>query len=91
MPREGGAIRDKRRAEGRDNQEPPAGLGGIETDLNGLGTERVVFLYAECDVSQGFQQAEFQLDKGFVGRLCRRSEQRELLGLLLRMHAEAGR
>ena len=61
VPREGGAIRDKRRAEGRDNQEPPAGLGGIETDLNGLGTERVVFLYAECDVSQGFQQAVGQV------------------------------
>ena len=55
------AIRDKRRAEGRDNQEPPAGLGGIETDLNGLGTERVVFLYAECDVSQGFEQAVGQV------------------------------
>ncbi|NLE20154.1 MAG: acetyl-CoA carboxylase carboxyl transferase subunit beta [Clostridiales bacterium] len=59
--------------------------------LIGFAGPRVIEQTTRQKLPEGFQQSEFQLDKGFVGRLCRRSEQRELLGLLLRMHGEAGK
>ena len=54
--------------------------------LIGFAGPRVIEQTTRQKLPDGFQRAEFQLGKGFVGKLCKRSEQRSLLGLLLRMH-----
>ncbi len=55
--------------------------------LIGFAGPRVIEQTTRQKLPQGFQRAEFQLDKGFVGRLCKRPEQRELIGMLLKMHS----
>ena len=54
--------------------------------LIGFAGPRVIEQTTRQKLPEGFQRAEFQLEKGFVGKLCKRPEQRSLLGLLLRMH-----
>ena len=55
--------------------------------LVGFAGPRVIEQTTRQKLPEGFQRAEFQMEKGFVGKIVRRREQRELLGLLLRMHA----
>jgi acetyl-CoA carboxylase carboxyl transferase beta subunit len=54
--------------------------------LIGFAGPRVIEMTTRQKLPEGFQRAEFQLDKGFVGKLCKRPEQRGLLCLLLKMH-----
>lgn len=54
--------------------------------LIGFAGPRVIEQTTRQKLPQGFQRAEFQLEKGFVSRLCPRKEQRELVSLLLKMH-----
>ena len=54
--------------------------------LIGFAGPRVIEQTTRQKLPDGFQKAEFQLDKGFVGKLVKRPEQRELLGKLLSMH-----
>ncbi|MHC1787377.1 MAG: acetyl-CoA carboxylase carboxyltransferase subunit beta [Christensenellales bacterium] len=54
--------------------------------LIGFAGPRVIEQTTRQKLPEGFQKAEFQLEKGFLGRLCPRPQQRDLLGLLLRMH-----
>lgn len=54
--------------------------------LIGFAGPRVIEQTTRQKLPEGFQRAEFQLDKGFVNKLTKRQDQRELLGLLLRMH-----
>ncbi len=58
--------------------------------LVGFAGPRVIEQTTRQKLPEGFQRAEFQLEQGFVGKIVRRQEQRELLGLLLRMHEGAG-
>ncbi|NLG58084.1 MAG: acetyl-CoA carboxylase carboxyl transferase subunit beta, partial [Clostridiales bacterium] len=58
--------------------------------LIGFAGPRVIEQTTRQKLPEGFQRAEFQLEQGFVGKIVRRQEQRELLGLLLRMHEGAG-
>ncbi len=54
--------------------------------LIGFAGPRVIEQTTRQKLPEGFQRAEFQMNKGFVGKLCRRPEQRQLLGMLLKMH-----
>ena len=54
--------------------------------LIGFAGPRVIEQTTRQKLPEGFQRAEFQLEKGFVGKLCKRPEQRSLLSLLLKMH-----
>ena len=54
--------------------------------LIGFAGPRVIEQTTRQKLPEGFQRAEFQLDKGFVGKLCRRPEQKKLLHDLLAMH-----
>ncbi|MDD4080780.1 MAG: acetyl-CoA carboxylase carboxyltransferase subunit beta [Eubacteriales bacterium] len=54
--------------------------------LIGFAGPRVIEQTTRQKLPEGFQRAEFQLDKGFVGKIVKREDQRDLLGLLLRMH-----
>jgi len=54
--------------------------------LIGFAGPRVIEQTTRQKLPEGFQRAEFQLEKGFVGKLCKRPGQRGLLGLLLKMH-----
>ena len=54
--------------------------------LIGFAGPRVIEQTTRQKLPEGFQRAEFQLDKGFVGKIVKRPEQRALLGLLLKMH-----
>lgn len=55
--------------------------------LVGFAGPRVIEQTTRQKLPEGFQRSEFQLEHGFVGRLCPRPRQRELLSLLLRLHA----
>ncbi|NLW20964.1 MAG: acetyl-CoA carboxylase carboxyl transferase subunit beta [Clostridiales bacterium] len=54
--------------------------------LIGFAGPRVIEQTTRQKLPEGFQRAEFQLEKGFVGKLCRRPEQKALLASLLAMH-----
>lgn len=54
--------------------------------LVGFAGPRVIEQTTRQKLPEGFQRAEFQMEKGFVGKIVKRQEQRDLLGLLLRMH-----
>lgn len=56
--------------------------------LIGFAGPRVIEQTTRQKLPPGFQRAEFQLEKGFVGKLCRRSEQKEMLKKLLFMHSK---
>ena len=55
--------------------------------LIGFAGPRVIEQTTRQKLPEGFQRSEFQLEKGFVSRLCRRTEQKELLSTLLKMHS----
>lgn len=54
--------------------------------LIGFAGPRVIEQTTKQKLPEGFQKAEFQMDKGFVGRLCKRPEQKEMLSQLLKLH-----
>ena len=54
--------------------------------LIGFAGPRVIEQTTRQKLPEGFQRAEFQLEQGFVSKICKRPEQRALLGLLLKMH-----
>lgn len=58
--------------------------------LIGFAGPRVIEQTTRQKLPEGFQRAEFQLEKGFVGQLVKREKQRELLAHLLRLHEGAG-
>lgn len=55
--------------------------------LIGFAGPRVIEQTMRQKLPQGFQRAEFLLEKGFVDRIADRREQRELLKSLLMLHA----
>ncbi|HSK69585.1 MAG TPA: acetyl-CoA carboxylase carboxyltransferase subunit beta [Candidatus Limnocylindria bacterium] len=56
--------------------------------LVGFAGPRVIEQTTRQKLPAGFQRAEFLLQKGFVGRIVPRGEQRPLLSLLVKMHSE---
>lgn len=54
--------------------------------LIGFAGPRVIEQTTRQKLPAGFQRAEFQMEKGFVGKLCKRPEQKDLLYKLLKMH-----
>lgn len=54
--------------------------------LIGFAGPRVIEQTTKQKLPEGFQKAEFQIEKGFVDRLCKRQEQRETLSRLLKLH-----
>ncbi len=56
----------------------------------GFAGPRVIEQTIRRRLPQGFQTAEFLLEHGFVDRIVPRSEQRETIGKLLRMHRKGG-
>lgn len=54
--------------------------------LIGFAGPRVIEQTTRQKLPEGFQRAEFQLQKGFVDRIAPRNEQKELLSQLLAMH-----
>lgn len=54
--------------------------------LIGFAGPRVIEQTTKQKLPEGFQKAEFQKEKGFVGKLCKRQEQRDLLHQLLLLH-----
>ena len=54
--------------------------------LIGFAGPRVIEQTIRKKLPSGFQRAEFQLEHGFVDAITSRSEQKELLGKLLKMH-----
>lgn len=59
--------------------------------LIGFAGPRVIEGTIKQTLPEGFQRAEFQLEKGFVDLVVPRSEQRELFARLLRMHPVIGK
>ncbi len=49
---------------------------------------RVIEQTIRQKLPQGFQRAEFLLEKGFINLICKRAELKELLDKLLKMHAK---
>lgn len=58
--------------------------------LIGFAGPRVIEGTIKQSLPEGFQRAEFQLEKGFVDVICPRGEQRALLVRLLKMHGFTG-
>lgn len=58
--------------------------------LIGFAGPRVIEQTIRQKLPQGFQRAEFQLEKGFVDILCERRELRALLSKLISLHGEVG-
>lgn len=56
--------------------------------LIGFAGPRVIEQTTRQKLPEGFQRAEFQLEKGFVDLLCPRNRQRDTLSHLLRLHQE---
>ena len=56
--------------------------------LVGFAGPRVIEQTMRQKLPEGFQRAEFQLEKGFVDSICDRRSQRSILHQLLRMHAK---
>ena len=54
--------------------------------LIGFAGPRVIEQTTRQKLPEGFQKAEFQLEKGFVSKLCKRPEQKKMLSELLKMH-----
>lgn len=54
--------------------------------LIGFAGPRVIEQTTRQKLPPGFQRAEFQMEKGFVSKLCKRPEQKDLLHKLLKMH-----
>jgi len=54
--------------------------------LIGFAGQRVIKETIKQDLPEGFQTAEFQLEKGFVDLICDRKDLRNVLGKILLMH-----
>ncbi|MDI9519641.1 MAG: acetyl-CoA carboxylase carboxyltransferase subunit beta [Bacillota bacterium] len=54
--------------------------------LIGFAGPRVIEQTTRQKLPEGFQKAEFQMEKGFVNKLCKRQEQKEILSRLLKLH-----
>lgn len=54
--------------------------------LIGFAGQRVIEQTTRKSLPQGFQRAEFVLEHGFADIICKRTEQRRLIGSLLKMH-----
>ena len=54
--------------------------------LIGFAGPRVIEQTIRKRLPEGFQRAEFLLEKGFIDAIVPRQEQRQVLGELLRMH-----
>lgn len=54
--------------------------------LIGFAGQRVIKETIKQDLPEGFQTAEFQLEKGFVDLICDRKDLRNVLGKILSMH-----
>ena len=59
--------------------------------LIGFAGPRVIEQTLRQSLPKGFQRAEFLLKKGFIDKIVPRSEQRETLQTLLKLHPAAGR
>jgi acetyl-CoA carboxylase carboxyl transferase subunit beta len=57
--------------------------------LAGFAGPRVIEGTIRATLPEGFQRAEFQLEKGFVDLIVPRKEQRQVLARLLAMHSRA--
>ena len=55
--------------------------------LIGFAGPRVIEQTTRQKLPEGFQRAAFQLEKGFVGKLVKRRDQRPLIAQLLQLHA----
>ncbi len=55
--------------------------------LIGFAGPRVIEQTTRQKLPEGFQKAEFQLEKGFVGKLVKRRDQKPLLAQLLKLHS----
>ena len=58
--------------------------------LIGFAGPRVIEQTIRQKLPQGFQRAEFQLQKGFVDMICDRRQLRETISRLLRLHCAGG-
>lgn len=58
--------------------------------LIGFAGPRVIEQTIGQKLPKGFQRAEFLVEHGFVDRIVERGEQKEVLGRILKMHAEKG-
>lgn len=58
--------------------------------LIGFAGQRVIEQTIRQSLPEGFQRAEFLLEKGFVDRIVPRNEMRKTLALLLRAHSAKG-
>lgn len=58
--------------------------------LIGFAGPRVIEQTIGQKLPKGFQRAEFLVEHGFVDRIVERGEQKEVLGQILKMHAEKG-
>lgn len=56
--------------------------------LIGFAGPRVIEQTMRQTLPEGFQRAEFLLEKGFVDKIAPRSEQRSLISMLLALHKE---
>ncbi len=56
--------------------------------LIGFAGPRVIEQTMRQTLPEGFQRAEFLLEKGFIDKISPRSEQRELISMLLALHKE---
>jgi len=54
--------------------------------LTGFAGPRVIEQTTRQKLPEGFQRAEFQLEHGFVNRICPREGQKSLIAQLLRLH-----
>ena len=54
--------------------------------LIGFAGPRVIEGTIRQKLPEGFQKAEFQLDKGFVDVIVKRSEQRKMISTLIDLH-----
>jgi len=58
--------------------------------LIGFAGPRVIEQTIKQKLPEGFQRAEFLLDKGFIDRIVSRSEMRKVLGQILTLHSNGG-
>ena len=59
--------------------------------LIGFAGPRVIRQTIGQELPEGFQRAEFQLEHGFVDAVVPRTEMRDTLARLLRLHEKGGR
>ncbi|MCL2809890.1 MAG: acetyl-CoA carboxylase carboxyl transferase subunit beta, partial [Treponema sp.] len=58
--------------------------------LIGFAGPRVIEGTIRQSLPEGFQRSEFQLEKGFVDTIVKRSEQRKVISALIDLHKNEG-